>query len=86
MLGVVTNPCDGPVEQIMRDVADDLGVGHTFRKTPVGVFFGAADGAAREPGVTVPTPTSAAPAPSAPAAPSAATAWSAAGSAPRTRW
>ena len=40
MLGVVTNPCDGPVEQIMRQTADDLGVGHTFAKTPVGVFFG----------------------------------------------
>jgi cholesterol oxidase len=40
MLGVVTNPCDGPVEQIMRQTADDLGVGETFRKTPVGVFFG----------------------------------------------
>jgi cholesterol oxidase len=40
MLGVVTNPCDGPVEQIMRQSAHDLGVGDTFRKTPVGVFFG----------------------------------------------
>lgn len=40
MLGVVTNPCDGPVEQIMARTAEDLGVGDTFRKTPVGVFFG----------------------------------------------
>ncbi|MEP7034773.1 MAG: GMC family oxidoreductase, partial [Actinomycetota bacterium] len=40
MLGMVTNPCDGPVEQVMRQVAVDLGVGDTFRKTPVGVFFG----------------------------------------------
>jgi cholesterol oxidase len=40
MLGVVTNPCEGPVEQIMRQTAADLGVGDTFRKTPVGVFFG----------------------------------------------
>jgi cholesterol oxidase len=40
MLGVVTNPCEGPVEQIMRQCARDLGVGETFRKTPVGVFFG----------------------------------------------
>ncbi|MHB8186199.1 MAG: GMC oxidoreductase [Dermatophilaceae bacterium] len=40
MLGVVTNPCEGPVEQIMRQSADDLGVGDTFTKTPVGVFFG----------------------------------------------
>lgn len=40
MLGVVTNPCAGPVEQVMAQTADDLGVGDTFRKTPVGVFFG----------------------------------------------
>jgi cholesterol oxidase len=49
MLGVVTNPCDGPVEQLMRQTADDLGVGDTFRKTPVGVFFG-------KPGVRVADP------------------------------
>lgn len=49
MLGVVTNPCEGPVEQLMRDTARELGVGDTFRKTPVGVFFG-------EPGRTVPDP------------------------------
>ena len=41
MLGVVeSNPCEGPVEQLMRDVAAELGVSETFRKTPVGVFFG----------------------------------------------
>ncbi|QNK54016.1 GMC family oxidoreductase [Dermacoccus sp. PAMC28757] len=41
MLGVVeSNPCEGPVEQLMRGVAADLGVSETFRKTPVGVFFG----------------------------------------------
>ena len=41
MLGVVEqNPCEGPIEQLMKDTADDLGVGDTFRKTPVGVFFG----------------------------------------------
>jgi cholesterol oxidase len=49
MLGVTVNPCDGPVEQLMRDTASDLGVGSTFRKTPVGVFFG-------EPGRRVPDP------------------------------
>ncbi|AXG12745.1 GMC oxidoreductase [Intrasporangium calvum] len=49
MLGVVENPCEGPVEQLMRDTANDLGVGRTFRKTPVGVFFGA-------PGKRVPDP------------------------------
>jgi cholesterol oxidase len=40
MLGVVTNPCAGPVEQVMAQTADDLGVGDTFHRTPVGVFFG----------------------------------------------
>ena len=49
MLGVVTNPCDGPVEKIMRAAARDLGVEGTFRHTPVGVFFG-------EPGRRVPDP------------------------------
>jgi cholesterol oxidase len=60
MLGVVENPCEGPVEEIMRAVADDMGVGHTFRKTPVGVFFGRPDAQsgvqAREPGRTVADP------------------------------
>ncbi|HET6667598.1 MAG TPA: GMC family oxidoreductase [Intrasporangium sp.] len=49
MLGVVENPCWGPVEQVMKDTADDLGVGDSFRKTPVAVFFG-------EPGKRVPDP------------------------------
>ncbi|GAA2743813.1 GMC family oxidoreductase [Terrabacter aerolatus] len=49
MLGVTVNPCEGPVEQLMRDTATDLGVGDSFRKTPVGVFFG-------EPGKRVPDP------------------------------
>lgn len=50
MLGVVEeNPCEGPVEQLMRDTARDLGVESTFRKTPVGVFFG-------PPGATVSDP------------------------------
>lgn len=41
MLGVVEeNPSEGPIEQLMRDVASDLGVADTFRKTPVGVYFG----------------------------------------------
>jgi len=55
MLGVVeANPCSGPVEDLMKATAEELGVGHTFRKTPVGVFFGR-DGKT-EPGVDVPDP------------------------------
>ncbi|GAB3499293.1 GMC family oxidoreductase [Flexivirga lutea] len=50
MLGVVDeNPCHGPVEQLMKNTADALGVGATYRKTPVGVFFG-------EPARKVPDP------------------------------
>jgi cholesterol oxidase len=60
MLGVVENPCEGPVEEIMRAVADEMGVGHTFRKAPVGVFFGRQDPATgeqhREPGRLVAAP------------------------------
>jgi cholesterol oxidase len=55
MLGVVEeNPCEGPAEEIMRATARAMGVEHTVRKTPVGVFFGR-DGE-QEPGVTVPDP------------------------------
>jgi cholesterol oxidase len=50
MLGVVDNPTMTPSDLIMKSVADDMGVGHTFRMTPVGVYFG--DG----PGVTRPDP------------------------------
>ncbi|MFJ4225184.1 GMC oxidoreductase [Microbacterium sp. NPDC089695] len=41
MLGVVERyPHTGPVERIMAGAADDLGVGDTFRRAPVGVWFG----------------------------------------------
>jgi cholesterol oxidase len=50
MLGVVDNPTMTPSDVIMKAVADEMGVGHTFRLTPVGVYFG--DG----PGVTRPDP------------------------------
>lgn len=41
MLGVVTNPTDTPADRVYRRVAEKMGVGDTFRRTPVGVFFGA---------------------------------------------
>ena len=50
MLGVTTNPTLTASDLAMREVAAEMGVGHTFTLTPVGVFFG--DG----PGVTVPDP------------------------------
>ncbi len=54
MLGVVTNPTFTDADRLMKEVADDLGVGDTFVATPVGVFFGP-DGQ-KAPGKTVPDP------------------------------
>jgi cholesterol oxidase len=49
MLGVVNNPTTTPVDEVMRAVAIEMGVGHTFGPTPIGVFFG-------QPGVEVDDP------------------------------
>ena len=49
MLGVVPNPNLTPSDEVMREVAEQMGVGHTFGPTPVGVLFG-------EPGVEVDDP------------------------------
>jgi cholesterol oxidase len=53
MLGVVENPVRTPSDEVMQKVADDLGVGHTFHPTPVGVFFG---GPGQRPDQAVPDP------------------------------
>ncbi|HXE45178.1 MAG TPA: GMC family oxidoreductase [Conexibacter sp.] len=50
MLGVVPTPTDDPADQLLKELGEHLGVGDTYRKTPVGVFFG------EEPGATVPDP------------------------------
>src|SRR6478609_5547613 len=50
MLGVADVPHRSPLDEVFAGVAQDMGVGHTFRLTPVGVFFGAPAG------VTVPDP------------------------------
>ncbi|CAN5266358.1 GMC family oxidoreductase [soil metagenome] len=39
MLGVTTNPRLWPADEVMRDVATDLGAGDTFQPTDVGVLF-----------------------------------------------
>ncbi len=52
MLGVVETPSDDPADQLLRELGEELGVGETYNKTPVGVFFGGPDGA----GKTVPDP------------------------------
>jgi len=49
MLGATVNPTMTPQDDVMRDVAEQMGVGDTFRQTPVGVYFG-------RPGVTVDDP------------------------------
>lgn len=54
MLGVVKNPTFTDADRIVKEVADDMGVGDTFVPTPVGVFFGP-DGE-KTPGKTVPDP------------------------------
>ncbi|HYJ70455.1 MAG TPA: GMC family oxidoreductase [Nocardioidaceae bacterium] len=40
MLGVTPYPHVSPSDDLMRKVAEEMGVGHTFHATPVGVFFG----------------------------------------------
>jgi cholesterol oxidase len=49
MLGVQEVPRDSDSQQLLRKVGSHFGVEHTFRRTPVGVYFG-------KPGATVPDP------------------------------
>ena len=50
MLGVVRVPyMDTQIDRLMRDVADDMGVGESYNRAPVGVYFG-------EPGVEADDP------------------------------
>ncbi len=49
MLGVITAPCPTESDHLLREIADEMGRGHTYRPTEVGVYFGA-------PGQTVPDP------------------------------
>jgi cholesterol oxidase len=44
MLGVVETPFETPAEGVVREVARRMGVGDTFHRTPVGVYFGDEDG------------------------------------------
>jgi cholesterol oxidase len=44
MLGVASNPYFSPSDEAMKQVADQMGVGHTFKLAPLGVYFG--DGSA----------------------------------------
>ena len=72
MLGVVENPLRTPADEVMEQVANEMGVGDTFHPTPVGVFFGGpGDRAGRR---RSPTRSSAAPGPTATPASTAASA------------
>ena len=49
MLGVNENPKFWPADHALHQIATELGQEHTFKTTPVAIYFG-------EPGVTVPDP------------------------------
>ncbi|MGV9675776.1 FAD-dependent oxidoreductase [Nocardia sp. NPDC003482] len=53
MLGVTTNPATTPSDRVLAEIAEDMGVGATYRSTPVGVLFGGRD---TRPGQPVPDP------------------------------
>ncbi len=40
MLGVVETPITTPADEVLREVAEDMGIGETFHPTNVGVWFG----------------------------------------------
>jgi cholesterol oxidase len=45
MLGVADNPFFSPSDAAMKEAAIEMGVGHTFRMAPLGVYFGDGPGA-----------------------------------------
>ena len=49
MLGVSRNPKLWKADLLLKEMAEEIGMGHTFRATDVGAYFG-------EAGVTVPDP------------------------------
>ena len=49
MLGVNQVQVDDPADNLLREYGEQIGVGDTYQKTPVGIYFG-------EPGKTVPDP------------------------------
>ena len=44
MLGVADNPYFSPADKAMQEVANEMGVGHTFKLAPLGVYFGKGEG------------------------------------------
>ncbi|PRX47122.1 cholesterol oxidase [Prauserella shujinwangii] len=53
MLGVTTYPRVTPADEVMREVAEDMGIGDTYHPAQVGVYFGAEG---TRPGEEVPDP------------------------------
>ncbi|MEU0467398.1 GMC family oxidoreductase [Amycolatopsis sp. NPDC006131] len=53
MLGVTPYPGTTRADRVLREVAEDMGIAHTFRPTPVGVLFATGD---QKPGQEVPDP------------------------------
>ena len=49
MLGVCENPLFWPADYRLQEIANEVGQGHTFKPTPVAIYFG-------DPGETVPDP------------------------------
>ncbi len=49
MLGVTENPHEDPADQLLRELGEELGVADSYKRTPVGIYFG-------EPGRKVPDP------------------------------
>ncbi|GGM05979.1 GMC oxidoreductase [Dactylosporangium sucinum] len=50
MLGVTVNPVTTRADEVLKAVAEDMGAGHTYRRTPVGVYI------TGRPGQTSPDP------------------------------
>ncbi|RZQ60614.1 GMC oxidoreductase [Amycolatopsis suaedae] len=44
MLGVVENPLTTRSDRVLKQVGDEMGIGHTYRRTQVGVYFGSGPG------------------------------------------
>ncbi len=50
MLGVTQNPHEDPADQLLRELGEEMGVGESYKRTPVGIYFG------EQAGKTVPDP------------------------------
>jgi len=48
MLGVAENPFYSPSDAAMQSAATKMGVGHTFKMAPLGIYFGKGEGAVAE--------------------------------------